>query len=112
MVLKNGKMEPNMSVNGNLTRPVVKVNFGMLTVTYLKDSGLMIKQMALGYILIKMVLSMKDHGKMIYNMVTAKNRGLMAQSMKVNTMKVKSMDRGTISGMMDQNMMGNGQIIK
>ena len=112
MVLKNGRMGLNTLVNGNLTRPVVRVNSGMLMETYLKGNGLMIKQMASEYILIKMVLNMKDHGRMIYNMAMARNLGLMAQSMKENILKVKNMDKGIISGMMDQNMMGNGQIIK
>jgi hypothetical protein len=39
MELNNGKMVLNMSVSGSSTKPVAKVNSGMLTVTFLKDNG-------------------------------------------------------------------------
>lgn len=48
---RNGQTVPSMKANGCLTRPVVKVNSSMWTETFSKESGEMIKQTGLVFIL-------------------------------------------------------------
>ena len=59
----------------------------MLKVTFMRENGLKIKQMASVYTLISMEADMKVNGFKINSMGTESNSGLMEQNMKDNTNK-------------------------
>ena len=79
-VFKYGQMVRSMKGNGVTTRPMEKASFGMRMVTYTRETGKMIRQMAMEYIFTSMVLNTKENGRMIYNMAMELNRGLMVLS--------------------------------
>jgi hypothetical protein len=75
MVFKDGLTGHAMKVCGKILRLVAKENFGTLMVIFSKENGLMIKQMALEFILIQMVQVIQVFGKMISKMEKEKNIG-------------------------------------
>lgn len=56
MALSYGQTDPNMKAIGVEIKPTVKENWCMLTVTFMKVNGLMIKLMEKELILMQMVL--------------------------------------------------------
>lgn len=63
-----GPMVLVIKANGEKTRLMEKVNFGMLMETFLMANGKMIKLMVMACILIKTGLSMKAIGRMTCKM--------------------------------------------
>lgn len=112
MVFKDGQTEHAMKVCGKIPKLVEKESFGILMEIFLKENGLMIKQMASEFILIQMVQVTQDFGKMTYRMEKEKNIGLM----EVNTLEIirweKNMVRVNIGGLMEVLMMEHGLITK
>lgn len=74
---KYGQMAAYTKATGRETRPMAKADSFMLMEMYTLVAGLMIKQKAMVFILIQMVLSIKETGKKINNMVKVKRPGLM-----------------------------------
>jgi hypothetical protein len=72
---KFGLMAPSTRVNGNLTKPMAKVNFGMRTVMSMRVIGKRTKQVVTAFMFILMVLNMKVFGKMIFKTVRVLNLG-------------------------------------
>lgn len=80
---KFGLMAPSTRVNGNLTKPMAKVNFGMRTAMYMRVIGKRTKQVVTAFMSISTVLNMKVFGKMIFKTVRVLNLGVMAANMRV-----------------------------
>ena len=111
-VFKDGLTVHAMKVCGKIRRLVVKENFGTLMVIFLKENGLMIKQMDSEFILIQMAQVILAIGKMTYKMEKEKNFGLM----EVSTMEIIRWEKNTvrvnIGGLMEVLMMVHGLITK
>ena len=101
MVFKFGKMAQNTKVIGDLTKPVVKVNFGTSTEMFSKVNGWMIRLTDTAFTFIKMVQGMKVNGKTIYSMVKGKKFGPITPCMKAITTKERSTVRDFTFGRMD-----------
>jgi len=80
--LKYGQMDPNMSVNGKVIRPMDKELFITQMVIFMKVNGSMIKHVVRELTLTKMVPSTSDNGKMTNKTDTVLNNGSMDKSMK------------------------------
>lgn len=91
MVYKNGKIQVNILVIGKMIKQMVKVNYIMHLVIYMKVNGKMIKLVVKVYIYIKMVVNMMENGRMICNMVMVQKFGQINQVLQVIIMKVKNM---------------------
>ena len=77
-------MGQNMKDNGNSIKLMDKENFGIPMEIFMKDTGLMIKQMVMEYITIKMGKNIQGIGKMIYKMEKELKHGLMVALMMEN----------------------------
>lgn len=87
-------------------------NSGMLTETYSKDSGSMIKQTDMEFTFIRMVLGMKVNGKMISSTDKVKKYGPTTRCMKDSTTRAKSTVKVSISGKMAQDTTESGMKIE
>ena len=67
-VFKYGLIAQNMWVNGNIIKPTAKGLYIMQMEMFMRDSGLMIKLVEMGLILMRMVQSMSVLGRMINKM--------------------------------------------
>ena len=76
-----------MKVNGEIIKPMGKVNSGMPMEMFMKETGLMTRQMAMVFISMSTELVMRDIGKTTYKTVRESNPGLMVANMKDNTRK-------------------------
>ena len=83
-----GLMGQDMMDFGGMVWRMVMVDWSMLKVMYMKESGLKIKLMALVYILISMEAGMKDNGIKINSMDMVSNNGQMEQNTKDSMSKV------------------------
>ena len=81
---KYGLMAPNMRGTGTIIRRMEKASFGMLMVTFSKESGKRTKPTGMEFICMSMEPSMRAIGKTICNMGRARRRGLMDHSMMEN----------------------------
>lgn len=79
---KNGQMELDTKVNGNIIKLMEKVSLLMLMVMFTMEIGKMIWQMELEYIFIKVVLNMKENGFVINNMDMERKHGKMVHGFK------------------------------
>jgi len=68
-------MEQNMKGFGGIIKCRVKASSGIMTATFTKGIGKMIKQTEKEFTFIKMELNMKGNGRMINKMVMAKKFG-------------------------------------
>jgi hypothetical protein len=100
-VFRCGLMELGMKVNGKIIELMAKASSCMLTVTYTKETGSMIRPTGMVSISMSMVQGTKVLGKTTYSMVKEKKLGLMAQYTKVNIDRVKSTDLVYTVGTMD-----------
>lgn len=73
---KYGLMELNMKGNGVTIRPMERENFGMLTATFLRGIGKMIKPTVMVFTVIQMAQNTKETGKTIYKMALGLRNGL------------------------------------
>ena len=87
---KDGQMGLFMRGSGNLVKPMDKVNFTTLMVTFMRANGLMIKLMAMAPTLMQMAQNMSASGETINNTVLVLKLGLTEQSMKETTQKERS----------------------
>ena len=69
---------------GCLIKHVVKVSFGMLKAIRMRESGIMIRQMATVSIFMLMEYDILVTGKMTFNMEKAAKNGQMVAPLKVN----------------------------
>ena len=84
----------------------------MLMGIFMKEIGLMIRLMALGFIFTSMEPVMKAHGETTYSMDKVKKLGLMVLFMKGNIKWERSMGMECIIGMMAQDTKENGWKIR
>ena len=84
-VSKFGLMAQSTRVNGNLTKQMAKVNFGMRTVMSTKVIGRRTKQVVMAFMCTLMVQNMKVFGKMIFKTVRVLNLGAMAANTRAAT---------------------------
>jgi hypothetical protein len=87
---KDGLMGLFTRGSGNLVKPMDKVNFTTLTVTFMRANGLMIKLMAMAPILMQMAQNMSASGETINNTVLVLKLGPTELSTKETTRKEKS----------------------
>ena len=85
-----GQMVPCMKVGGEITRPTVKVDLFTPMVTYMMETGLMIKLTDLVFTAISTEQNMKANGKKTNNMVMVLKPGQMVQDIKANTFKERN----------------------
>jgi hypothetical protein len=76
------------------------------------DIGKIVKQMAMAFSSITLVLSMKGIGKMIYNMGSVQKHGLTPVSMKDNTSLVRKMEKANTPGTMAAVIKATGSIMR
>lgn len=84
----------------------------MWTVTSMRGTGLMTRQMAWAYTFIITGQDTKASGKMICNMVKGRRHGLMARYMKDTTQLVRSMVSECTAGMTARGTRVNGSKIR
>ena len=88
-----------MKESGWIIKLKAKEHFGMQKVMYILVILKLIKQMAMVFTHMLMVLGMKDSGSMMSKKVQEKRHGLMELSMSVNTKTVKNMDMVYTNGL-------------
>lgn len=101
-----------MKVSGLMVRQMDKASFGMLMATDMKVIGNEIRQMALVFISMQMVLSILVNGSMIFNKDLVKRPGWMDHHMKVIILMVKSKARVLMYGLMVHLIQVVGKTIK
>ena len=109
---KSLKMATNMTVNGQMTKPMVRVSFGMLTETIMKGIGLMIRHKDRDCILHQTEAVISANGSMICSMVLVKKLGLTNHTTKEIIMKEQSTERAYTVMLTAAFTMVNGLTIK
>lgn len=80
MEYRNGLMVQNTKATGAETKPMVGENLSILTEMFMKEIGIIIKQMVKGHLLIRMEQNIKASGKMTSKMGLELKLGLMVLS--------------------------------
>lgn len=95
-------MEAVMRDSGEKARLTDKENCIMQMVTFMKETGSMIKPMAMELTLMRMEPSMSAVGRMTSSMASGWKHGLTEQSMKGNTSRAKRTVKASLRLPMDQ----------
>jgi hypothetical protein len=100
-------MVPSMKECGEMENAVAKDVLLMLMEIFIKESGLMIWQMARGYSWTPLVLSIQGHGSMTYSMELERKAGIMQrQDMSAYSTKERKMEKEDLNGKMGVSMKG------
>lgn len=111
-VLKSGQMAVNMKGSGKTDKHVVKVDFGMPTVTPMKVNGCKIKQTDMVCTYTQTEPNIWVIGKMMFNMVEDRKLGQMVQGLKAITRRERNTVKELTTGQMDLRLPGAGPTTK
>jgi len=104
---KYGKMDRNMRATGKMTWLMGKEDSFILTVMFMKASGLTIRLTEREYIFIWTELNITETGERINNTGLELRPGLMGLSMKATMNMEKNMERVLLNGLTARNILVN-----